>query len=384
MPHRIADDLLEEFIGQYIAAQQIEEVTFNWHGGEPALLGLDFFRKVVQLQRKYAGTKRVENDLQTNGVLLDDAWCEFLKEHRFYVGLSIDGPKHLHDQFRKGKGGSATFDEVYRAARLLQKYEVPFSPMTVVHSMSARHPAEVYRFLTEDLGCTRLQWLPCVEPKDFSAVAPGCWDPARMPVLGTPAARPGHPDSAVTDWSVDPDDWGEFLCRTFELWLQNGLGKVVVNWFESSVGVWMNEPSQICTLAAVCGRSLVTMEKDGTLYSCDRFVYPEYRLGNLRDEDCRLADVVYSPRQREFGGNKHQGLTEYCKRCPYLFACYGECPKNRFLKSPDGQPGHNYLCSGMKRFFAYADPYLRQIAAQVQRSRAVPFPGTGIETVLRG
>jgi uncharacterized protein len=202
----MADELLEEFIRQYIAGQEVGEVVFNWHGGEPALLGLDFFRRVVELQQKYAGRTRVANDFQTNGVLLDEAWCEFFKEHGFYVGLSIDGPKDLHDRFRVGKGGAPTFDHVYRAARLLREYDVPFSTLTVVHAVNSRHPAEVYRFLTEDLGCARLQWLPCAEPKDFRTVAPGQWDTTRMPVLGTPAARPGHPDSVVTDWSASDRD----------------------------------------------------------------------------------------------------------------------------------------------------------------------------------
>ena len=380
---RMSDDLLEEFIRQYIDGQGIEEVKFNWHGGEPALVGLDFYRKVVQLQREYAGAKQIKNEFQTNGVLLDESWCEFFKEHHFYVGLSIDGPRHLHDRFRVAKGGAPTFDQVYRAARLLQQYKVPFNAMTVVSSANARHPEEVYRFLTEDLGCSRLQWAPCVEPRDFCRVAPGRWDTAQMPILGTPAARPGHPDSVVTDWSVDPDDWGEFLCRTFALWLNGGLGKVFVNWFETLVGLWMNEPAQMCNLAAVCGRSLIAMEKDGSLYSCDRFVYPEYRLGNLLGAGCRLADVVYSPRQREFGCNKHESLTSECKRCGYCFACHGECPKNRFVKTADGQPGHNYLCPGLKRFFAYADPYLRQIAARVRRKWATQFPGTTVQTVFR-
>ena len=240
-PGPIADDLLEEFIRQYIAGQEEDPVVFNWHGGEPTLLGLDFFRKVVELQQKYAGTKRIENDFQTNGVLLDESWCEFLKEHRFYVGLSIDGPKHLHDRFRRDKGGEPTFDQVYRAARLLRQYEVPFNALTVISSANARHAAEVYGFLTEDLGCRRLQWLPCVAHKDFRTTAPGHWESARMPTMGTPAAKPGHPASLVTDWSVDPDDWGEFLCRTFDLWLNSGLGKVVVNWFESLVGQWMGK-----------------------------------------------------------------------------------------------------------------------------------------------
>jgi uncharacterized protein len=358
---RISDEVLEEFVRQYITGQEVESVTFNWHGGEPALLGLDFFRKVVELERKYANGKRIENDFQTNGVLLDDAWCEFFKEHRFYVGLSIDGSKHLHDQFRSG------FDQVYRAARLLQKHEVPFNPLTVINRITAKHPVEVYKFLTEDLGCTRLQWLPCVGHKDFQRVAPRYWTADRIPAIGTPGAKPGN--GLVTDWSVDPDDWGEFLCQTFDLWYKTGLGKVCVNWFESFVGQWMGKPAQICTLAPVCGRSLLTLEQDGSLYSCDHFVYPEYRLGNLGDEDFNLAEAAYSAAQRQFGMNKRESLPDYCKQCKYNFACNGECPKNRFLKTPDGQPGLNYLCSGIKRFLTYADPTLRQIAARVDQTR---------------
>jgi uncharacterized protein len=360
---RMDDELLEKFIRQYIDEQDTNTILFNMHGGEPALLGLDFFRKVVQLEQKYAGTKHIENDFQTNGVLLNDEWCEFFKENGFYVGLSIDGPKHLHDQLRKSKGGQSTFDQVYRAARLLQKHDVPFNTLTVVNAVNAKHPEEVYRFLTEDLGCNRLQWLPCVEPKDYHQAAPGSGDTDQMPILGTPAAKPGHPNSVVTDWSVDPDDWGDFLSQTFYLWLKRDTGKVLINWFESLVGQWMGQPAQICTLAGVCGRSLVTMEKDGSIYSCERFVYPEYKLGNLNDEDCRLADLVYSPQQREFGCRKHTALPDYCKKCKYMFACHGECPKNRLIKTPDGQPGLNYLCSGLRHFFAYADPYFRQIAS---------------------
>ena len=239
---QMSDDLLEEFIRQFIVQQDVDTVVFTWHRGEPALAGLDFYRKVVELQQQYASGKRIENDLQTNGLLLDEAWCGFLKEHDFLVGLSIDGPKHLHDPFRKSKGGSS-FEQVCRAARLLQQYEVPFNTLTVVNSVTARHPAEVYRFLTEELGARRLQWLPCVERKDFRTVAPGLWDVAAMPALGSAAARPGHSTSVVTDWSVDPDDWGEFLCQTFDLWLKNGLGSVLVNWFETLVGQWMGRTS---------------------------------------------------------------------------------------------------------------------------------------------
>jgi len=364
----IADDLLEKFIRVFIAGEDEEPVIFNWHGGEPALLGLDFYRKAIQLERKYADGKRIENDFQTNGVLLDESWCEFFKEHGFYIGLSIDGPKHLHDRFRKADGGGPTFDRVYRAARLLRQYEVPFNALTVIHRNNAKYPDEIYGFLTEDLGCRGLQWLPCVGHKDFHAVAPGRWDADRMPAIGTPAAKPGGP--FVTDWSVDPDDWGEFLCRTFDLWYQTGLGKIQIHWFASLLDQWMGKPARICNLAPVCGRSLVTMERDGSLYSCDHFVYPEYRLGNLNDGRS-LAEVVYSAQQVQFGMNKQATLSDYCKRCKYNFACNGECPKNRFLKTPDGQPGLNYLCSGIRRFLAHADPYFQQIIAALHGSGAV-------------
>lgn len=364
---RMSDELLEEFIRQYVAGQDVDSVVFCWHGGEPALMGLDFFRKVTNLQQKYAGTKRIENSFQTNGVLLDAAWCRFFKEHGFLLGLSIDGPRELHDRFRRTRNGEPTFDQVLRAARLLQEHEVSFNALTVIHSDNARHPDEVYGFLTEELGCRHLQWLPCVQRKDSRSVAYGHWDAATMPVIGSLAAKPGHSTSVVADYSVDPDVWGEFLCRTFDLWLKNGLGKVLVNWFESLVAQWMGKQATLCSLAGVCGRSLVTLERDGSLYCCDHFVYPEYRLGHLLETNSQLGDIVYSDRQRHFGCAKHKGLPDCCKQCGYHFACNGECPKNRFLRTPNGQPGLNYLCSGIKRFLAYADPYLRQIAAEVQR-----------------
>jgi uncharacterized protein len=210
-----------------------------------------------------------------------------------------------------------------------------------------------------------------VEPKDFRSVSPAQWDTGKMPVVGTPSARPGHPTSVVTDWSVDPDDWGDFLCRTFDLWYERDLGKVLVNLFESAVGQWMGQPPQTCTMAEVCGRSLA-IEKDGSVYSCDHFVYPEYRIGNLLDANRQLADMVYSPEQRKFGCNKRDTLTDYCKKCSYRFACNGDCPKNRFVNSPEGQPGLSYLCPGIKKFFTHADPYLRQIARQIQGQLSKP------------
>ena len=367
----MTDEILEEFIRRYIAEQDDNTIFFTWHGGEPALLGVDYFRKVVQWQQKHAAGKRIENCLQTNGLLIDDVWCEFFKEHGFLIGLSIDGPKHLHDPFRTTKGGGPTFDGAYQAARLLQKHDVSFNTLTVVHSLNAKHAEDVYLFLIEDLGSRCLQLLPCVELKNYRSTAPLQWNSADLPILGTDAAKPGHPDSIVTDWSVDPDDWGDFLCRTFDIWLKNGLGKVVVNWFESLVGQWMLQPAQVCTLAEVCGRSLV-VERDGSLYSCDRFVYPEFKVGHVSDTERQLADIVYSPEQRKFGCHKRDRLTNYCKQCKYRFACNGDCPKNRFVKSPDGQPGVSYFCSGLKRFLAHADPYLQQIVANVQQAHPVP------------
>ncbi len=360
----MSEALLEEFIKQYITGQDGDRVVFTWHGGEPTLMGLDFFRRIVALQERYAAGKQIENDLQTNGVLLDDTWCAFLRDHRFLVGLSIDGPEELHDRFRVTKGGRPTFQLVRAAANRLRDHGVRFNALTVVNRINVKHPAEVYGFLTQDLGVTLVQWLPCVEPKDFCTTAPGHWDVATMPVLGSPAARPGHPDSVVTDWSVDPDDWGEFLCRTFDLWYQNDLGRVAINWFESWVGQWMGQPATMCVLSDVCGRALA-LEKDGSLYSCDHFVYPEYRLGNIVSEPRQLLDMVYSPQQRKFGCDKRDTLPDYCRSCAYRFACNGECPKNRFIKTPDGQPGLNYLCAGFKRFLEYADPYIRRIVKQI-------------------
>lgn len=364
---------LEEFVRQYMSGQDVDAVTFTWHGGEPTLSGLDFYRAVVRYQSKYANGRVVKNDIQTNGLLLDEEWCEFIKEHAFLVGLSIDGPKSLHDRFRLGRNGSPTFDLTVRAASLLQRFEIPFNTLTVVNAVNARHPTEVYQFLTEELGSRYLQWLPCVEPKDFKSVAPGMWNGETMPALGSASARPNSQDSIVTSWSVDPDDWGEFLCRTFDLWYQNDVGKVFVNWFESLLGRFFNKPAQLCTMAEVCGRA-VAVERDGSVYSCDHFVYPEYKLGVIQDDGPQLVDLVFSPTQRKFGCNKRDTLTDYCKRCEVRFACNGDCPKNRFIKSPDGQPGLSYLCSGFKRFFNYSDPYLRQLVAKLKAEAEVASP----------
>ena len=358
------DEVLERYVAGYIAGVTADEVVFTWQGGEPTLRGLGFFEKVVALQRKHAKAgQRIENDLQTNGVLLDEAWARFLKAHRFLVGLSIDGPRDVHDAMRVAKGGTPTFDAVVAAAQLLKRHGVPFNTLTCVHRYNATRPLDVYRFLRRDLGSTTLQFIPIVEPREFRTTAPQKWDVSQLPVTGTPRARPGDPESVVTDWSVDPEEYGYFLCKVWDEWLRRDVGKALVNFCQTLVVQHMGEPSQTCVFAEVCGKG-VAVEHDGSVYSCDHYVYPEYRLGNVRSEV--LGDMVFSPRQVKFGYDKSDTLPGYCRECPYLKDCWGECPKNRFVRTPDGEPGLNYLCPGLRRFFAHATPQAEKMATALR------------------
>ena len=360
---RISDDVLETFIRQYFEGQNHKEVVFSWQGGEPTLLGIDFFRKVVELEKKYCPSHvRCENDLQTNGTTLDDAWCEFLHEENFLVGLSIDGPKHLHDAYRKGPSGQGSFDRVFRAAKLLKNRKVNFATLSCVNHLTAKHPLEVYRFLRDEIGSKRIQFIPIVEPVGFRQVAPQRWDERFMPMLGDPEARPGNPGSIVEEWSVDPDDWGNFLIRVFDEWYRKDLGQIYVNYFEAAVETWMGHVSPLCTQGPMCGKGLA-LERDGSVYACDHYVYPEYRVGNIREKP--LEEMAYSEYQERFGKAKEGMLPEYCRRCEYQFACFGECPKNRFIKTPDGQPGLNYLCQGWKKFFSHIDEPVQQIVRRL-------------------
>jgi uncharacterized protein len=360
------DEVLERYIASYIASVTANEVVFTWQGGEPTLRGLGFFEKVVALQRKHAKPgQRIENDLQTNGTLLDDAWAKFLKAHRFLVGLSIDGPQDVHDALRVTKGGKPTFDAVMAAAQLLKRHGVPFNTLTCVHRYNASRPLDVYRFLRRELGSTTLQFIPIVEPREFRTAAPQTWDASQLPVVSTPRSRPGHPASIVTDWSVDPEEYGHFLCKVWDEWMRRDVGKALVNFCETLIVQHMGEPSQICVFAETCGKGVV-VEHDGGVYSCDHYVYPEYRLGNVPSED--LGDMVFSPRQVKFGYDKSDTLPQYCRECPFLTDCWGECPKNRFVRAPDGEPGLNYLCSGLRRFFAHAAPQAEKMAAALRAS----------------
>jgi uncharacterized protein len=366
------DEVLERFVLDYIQSVTADEVVFSWQGGEPTLLGVEFFEKVVALQRKYAKAgQRIENDLQTNGTLLDEEWARFLREHRFLVGLSIDGPKDIHDHYRITKRGEPTFDKVYAAAKMLQRFGVKFNTLTCVNRFNASRPLDVYRFLRRELGSTYLQFIPIVEIRGFETTAPQKWDPARLPVVGSPQARPGHPDSVVTDWSVDPDEYGYFLSKVWDEWLSRDVGKVLVNFCETLVVQHMGMPSQICIHAENCGKG-AAIEHDGSVYACDHYVYPEYRLGNVRDKS--LGDMVFSPAQVKFGYAKSETLPAYCRKCEFLNDCWGECPKNRLLRTPDGEPGLNYLCPGLKRFFAHATPAAERMAAQLRMAPRSPQP----------
>jgi serine-type anaerobic sulfatase-maturating enzyme len=369
---RMSEETLELFIRQYIAGTTGPEVVFSWQGGEPTLRGLDFYRRAVALQKQYARPgQRIENDLQTNGVLLNEEWAAFLKEHRFLVGLSIDGPRELHDRFRVNKGGAPTFDKVMSAVTLLRKFGVPFNTLTCVHRLNATRPLDVYRFLRRELGSTYIQFIPIGQLKTFETTAPQEWDESRLPVVGSPEAHPDHPDSVVTDWSVDPEDYGRFLSKVFDEWRRKDYGKVLVNHFETLVAQHMGLPSQLCIYGEFCGKG-VALEHDGSVYSCDHYVYPEYRLGRVQERS--LAQMVFAPEQVKFGYAKSEALPRYCRECPYLRDCWGECPKNRLIRTPDGEPGLNYLCAGLKRFYRHALPEVERIVSEIRQQQGSRVP----------
>ncbi len=366
---RMPDEILERHIRQYIEAQTGDEVVFSWQGGEPTLLGVEFFRKVVELQARYKKPfQAIQNDLQTNGTLLNEEWGEFLKKHGFLVGLSCDGPKRLHDEYRVTKGGQPTHDKVVAAARLLRKHGVPFNGLCVINRHNAQYPLDVYRFLTRELGVRRVQFIACVEPKVFRDVAPQRWAPSSIPIMGTPPARPGTPDSVVTDWSVDPDAWGAFLCKVWDEWFARDYGKVHVDLFETAVAQSLGMPSQRCITAEFCGKGMA-VEHNGDVFSCDHYVYPEYRIGNI--DETHWGDMAYSDAQKAFGFAKRDTLPAYCRECEHLNLCWGECPKNRLIRTPDGDAGLNYLCAGLKRFYGHIQRDMPGIIKRVQKDNAV-------------
>lgn len=362
---RMDDATLEQHIRQYIEAQDGDEVVFSWQGGEPTLMGLEFYQRVVELQRKYAKAgQRIENDLQTNGLLLDASWIGFLKTHGFHVGLSIDGPREIHDTYRRARNDKPTFDYVMRAAALLRDAQVPFAALCVVNRMNAKRPLEVYRFLVDEVGTWRVQFTPAVEPVSFKREAPALLPRERAPRQHERRARPGVLDAIVTEWSVDPVDYGKFLIAVWDEWMRTDIGRVHVNLFETAVAQAAGMPAQMCTQGEFCGKALA-VEHDGEVFACDHFVYPEYRAGNIHQQ--HLGNLAFSAEQRKFGMDKRDTLPRQCLDCDYLRLCYGECPKNRLISTDEGEPGLNYLCSGLYAFYAHIGPDVVGILEQMRR-----------------
>jgi uncharacterized protein len=351
----MTDEVLDAYIRSYIEAQDADTVNFAWQGGEPTLLGVDFFERSIGLQRRYAGGKRITNALQTNATLLDDRWGQFLSENGFLVGVSIDGPRELHDFYRVDKGSAGTWDRVMRGLEVLKRHRVEFNTLTVVNRQNSKHPLEVYRFL-KSIGSRFLQFIPIVERKAAVATEDGL-------VLIQPAFDGA---TEVTDWSVEPRAFGEFLVAIFDDWVRRDVGAYYVQHFDVALESWLGLPQSVCVFRRTCGSALA-MEHTGDLYSCDHFVYPEFKLGNIVETPMR--EMAYSPRQHDFGNAKADTLPRMCRECEVRFACNGECPKHRFERTPDGEAGLNYLCAGYKLFFNHIDPYMRFMADELRAGR---------------
>ncbi|MGE4488620.1 MAG: anaerobic sulfatase maturase [Kiritimatiellales bacterium] len=358
--HRMSEEVLETYVKQYCESQNTPEILFAWQGGEPTLMGVDFFKKAVELQRKYSAGRPVQNAFQTNGTLLDNEWCKFLAKEKFLIGLSIDGPRHIHDKFRVYRGGQPTFDRVMKSLKLMKSHRVDFNTLTCVTRQNAQYALEIYDFL-KGTGSTFLQFIPIIErkPDDESAK------------LGLKLALPpdllaDDNDDRVMPWTVQPEQYGQFLVDIFDEWVRNDVGSVFVQIFDVMLNAWMDMPPPLCVFAERCGDAMI-IEHNGDLYSCDHFVYPDFRLGNILDTN--MADLAASDQQRQFGNDKFDKLPQYCRKCDVFFACHGECPKHRFITTPDGEPGLNWLCAGYKQFMHHIDPYMRTMAQLIRSQR---------------
>jgi uncharacterized protein len=345
---RMPDEVLSAFITNYITSQPTPAVEFVWQGGEPTLLGIDFFRRVVELQKPFLGTKTITNSLQTNGTLLTDEWCSFLRRNRFMVGISLDGPREIHDRYRRDRAGKGTFDQVLRGLRLLQKHRVDYNVLASLGRQTAKHPLEVYRFLRGE-GVEFIQFTPIVERTPD----------VRSSRLGLKLAHPAalgraEPQTEVTPWSVLPAEYGDFLIEVYEEWVHHDVGTVFVMNFEWALNAWIGNPSPVCIHAKQCGKSLV-IEHNGDIYACDHCVYPEYKLGNVLSD--KLTAMAERSRQTGFGVAKETALPKWCRECKVLAACRGGCPKHRFTTSYYNEPGLHYLCEGYKKFFMHIRKY---------------------------
>ena len=350
--HVISDQMLEKFIKEYIESQTTPDVLFCWHGGETLMRPISFYRRALELQRRYAGGRRIDNSIQTNATLLTDEWCQFFRENNFLVGVSIDGPQEFHDEYRRTATGKPTFHKVMQGIRLLNKHGVEWNALAVVNDFNAEYPLDFYHFFKE-IGCHYIQFTPIVERKvirnDGLSLAPGMEEGGEL-----------------IDFSVTPEQWGNFLCTIFDEWVRNDVGNYYIQIFDTTLANWVGVQPGLCTLAKECGHAGV-MEFNGDVYSCDHFVYPEHLLGNIQNKT--ITEMMYGEKQKKFARLKHDCLPQQCRECQWQFACHGECPKNRFVRDKYGNPGLNYLCRGYRQFFEHVKPYMDFMKGELAAKR---------------
>ncbi|OKY74633.1 MAG: anaerobic sulfatase maturase [Desulfobulbaceae bacterium DB1] len=369
--YRMSDDVLSAFITDYVTCQPTPEVAFVWQGGEPTLGGLDFFNRVVELQKPLAGRKIISNALQTNGTLLTDEWCVFLREHDFLVGISLDGPQEVHDRYRRDRGGNGSFAQVMRGLRLLQKHGVAYNVLACVARETERRPLDVYRFL-RDQGVEYIQFSPVVERlPDARSREQG------LRLAGPAVLTREETQIEVFPWSVSPEGYGDFLIAIYEEWVRHDVGTTFVMNFEWALNAWIGNPSPVCIHARQCGRSLV-IEHNGDLYACDHYVYPHYRLGNILTDG--LIGMVEKAWRTGFGAAKESALPRCCRECEVLAACRGGCPKHRFAQTPNGEPGLHYLCTGYNKFFRHIRKYLQAMTTLLEHGH----PASEVMKAVKG
>jgi uncharacterized protein len=344
----MSDDVLERFIKDYMESQTMPQVLFTWHGGEALMRNISFYKKALELQRKYGYGRQIDNCIQTNGILLTDDWCRFFKENNFLVGISVDGPQHCHDKYRKGINNEPSFYKVMKGISLLKKHGVEYNIMGVVNDYNVDYPLEFYNFF-KSIDCQFIQFSPIVE----------------------------RIDGKMAPWNVPASKWGDFLIAIFDEWVRNDVGQFYIQYFDSTLANWVGADPGVCTLAKYCGHAGV-MEFNGDVYSCDHFVYPRYKLGNIKTHT--LTEMMYSPQQMKFGQDKYDKLPRQCKECDVLFSCHGECPKNRIIRTKDGEDGLNYLCEGYYKFYKYVAPYMDFMRKELENKR----PPANIMEYLRG
>jgi len=359
--HKMSDSTLQLFTEQYIHAQPGQQVLFTWHGGEPLLLGVEYFKKALRYQKMYQHGRQIDNVLQTNGVLLTDEWCRFFKSNNFLIGISIDGPEHCHDRYRKNGAGKGSFNEVMRGIELLQKYGVEFNVLSVVNDYNVKYPLEIYHFF-KSIGAQYIQFSPVVERLD--------------PASGM-LSFAQKTEGILTPWSVPALEYGQFLCEIFDEWVQQDVGKTYVTTFDATLAGYVDFAPGVCVFAPTCGHA-AALESNGELYACDHFVFPEFKLGNIHHQT--ITEMMLSERQFKFGNDKRRNLTNACQKCEFLSLCNGECPKNRILKVEGETNHHNYLCPGLKYYFHHTEPFMKYMANELVHERS---PATIMKALLR-